>query len=256
MRGTLALGLIGLATVVGFAVWGVVTGEIWRVGVLDLIAVVLLMASGLIIGTLILGRMSGKTSETLNGSMANWATAIVGVAAVFLAYGSFRNQTRLAVEAQLSQESEHLQAMEMADPNLRCLYDNYGNPNYGECLAIAVKDSASWSKVMFYVEESWFVLEKSAEDRTNWGSKFAEDLKYWAEDVSKDPTGIFTYQLVSTEGGVDEARKVMRKAGVCIPDICQRYNLVYDRLAKKGLNKNLSNICQSTEHSMSRVRCP
>jgi hypothetical protein len=99
--------------------------------------------------------------------------------------------------------------MEMADPNLRCLYTS---------------KEADWSAASFYIEGVFWLLKKSEDDRKAWGSIYSDDIDYWREYVNEDPTGLFGY-LVSFHGA-EGAQKAMAQAGVNIPNLCGRYRRV------------------------------
>ncbi|HEX6859585.1 MAG TPA: hypothetical protein VF138_05220 [Caulobacteraceae bacterium] len=154
----------------------------------------------------------------------------VVIVGAFVAYSAFRNQLKLSAEVELNQEGSGLLDYEMADENIRCLYDNYGHYDSDHCLRVNASSSDHWSKAIFYVEETWFQLEKATRERAKWGSDYAEEVKYWAEDLGRDPTGLFSYYLVSSAPSVADAREEMRLAGVCIPDLCERYSYVLQAL--------------------------
>lgn len=174
------------------------------------------------------GRPKKETVATLKKAERDRAIAIYGVFLVivgaFIAYSAFRNQLKLSAEIALNQEGAGLLNYEMADPDIRCLYDSYGHHNEDQCLRTNTSSAAKWSKAIFYVEEAWFQLEKAKRERGKWGSDYAEEVRYWAEDLGRDPTGLFSYYLVSSSETVADARLEMELAGVCIPDLCERYH--------------------------------
>lgn len=158
--------------------------------------------------------------------------AILG--AVYIAYASFRNQARMSAEASLNSEAMILYQIEMASPELRCLYDNYGHARYQQCLDTIVSTEENWSRAILYVEESWYVLIASKADEIEWGSAYSDSIEFWREDIGKDPTGLFSYYLVATEG--ENARARMAEAGVEINNLCENYLRVWNTLARRSAN--------------------
>ena len=103
-----------------------------------------------------------------------------------------------------------------------------------------IESEGNWSLAIFYVEESWFILTRALEERLNWGSNYAESIEYWAEDVGRDPTGLFSYYLVSSERTMKDAEEAMVKAGVSIPDLCGNFRKVWLALLQKGKHPRLA----------------
>jgi hypothetical protein len=151
---------------------------------------------------------------------------ITGIIALYVAYASFRNQSRLTAETDLNSEAMQLYGLEMENKELRCLYFNYGHSDPPACLTSITTSSENWSRAILYVEEVWFVLQKAKEDQIQWGSTYASSIKFWADDVSKDPTGLFSYYLISTTESRAEAAQEMALAGVSIPDLCAGFGSV------------------------------
>ena len=179
------------------------------------------------------------------------------VVGAYVAYGSFRNQLRITAENALNEEGSALFDIEMeGDSDLRCIYDNYGHFAPDGCLLKIVSDEKLWSRAIFYVEESWFILEKAHQDRAQWGSDYARVLEYWAQDVSRDPTGLFSYYLVSSNDTVSEARGEMEASGVCIPDLCKGYQKVREALPDEAKDRQRAVVCLSdTDLTEARSAC-
>lgn len=154
----------------------------------------------------------------------------------YISYGSFRNQTRLSAETSLNQEAQSLMGYEMSIENkdVRCIYYNYGWDDYSECRKIYTSSREKWSSALFYAEEVIFVLTKANSDRDHWGSRYAYDVGYWQEDVSRDPTGLFSYYLVATSDNLSEAKKSMIDAGICIRNMCEGFNAVERSLGENA----------------------
>lgn len=233
----------------------------WSVRLLDSVVITAALAALLTLSALAVmlasrGRPLARKIEPVLGRF-DPMTIVTGVAAVlalFAAYGSFRNQTRLVSEGQLNSEAMILYQLEMQRPGLRCLYDNYGFPEYDACLARITANDENWSLAIFYVEEAWFVLLQSYEDRQNWGSTYVELIDFWRDDVGKDPTGLFTYYQVagtkrhlSNEARLVEAQQEMDRAGVFIArnEICKRYQKVRQALELANGQSDDRNVCGS-----------
>jgi len=151
----------------------------------------------------------------------------------FAGYSSFRNQGRLLSEASLSESGSQLYSLEMSNPGIRCVYSNYGFEDTGGCLTSFAKDEKSWSFVIFYVEESWFQLSQAKEEQDEWGSTYAEQVKYWAQDVERDPTGIFSFYLISSEASLIDAEQTMRDSNLWIAEPCAKFHVVWEALEKR-----------------------
>lgn len=190
-----------------------------------------------------------------------WVTAgtvagvIAVIAGVFTTYATMRNQLRITAETLLSDEGMHLYGYEMTRPELRCLYDNYATEDWTACLDRLAKDQGLWSLAIFYVEEAWFMIDKSIDDRESWGSIYADDLRYWAEDIAKDRTGIFTYYLVASSDSVCEARNRMIKAEICVPNLCEKYDLALASLKKAGRASTVQRCVTDVEREVSILQC-
>jgi hypothetical protein len=136
-------------------------------------------------------------------------TAVAAALAIFVAYASFRNQSRLAAEANLNAEGHALFEIEMSDrKGLRRLYSNYAHDDPDKCLLETVRNADQWSAALFYVEEALWLLEKAEDDRIAWGSAYSADIAYWREYINDDPTGMFSYYLVANRGGSSKRSSV------------------------------------------------
>lgn len=167
-----------------------------------------------------------------------------GFTTLYIAYASMRNQLRLAAEADINQEGFVIYNIEMSDPNVRCLYGNFGFDDPNNCLNINTSNAGSYSKAEFYVEESLYALHKSVQDAKTWHSHYEDDIFYWQQDVEQDPTGLFSYYIVSRYG-LEKGKKYFSDANLCIVNICNKYESVYNRLSHvdKNFQSRNSNRC-------------
>lgn len=230
----------------------------WNVGALDRVILLFPVAVFAVILAGVLYRLGRKrrvrTTEFWEPIVACLTVVLVFVG-IYAGYASFRNQTRLAAETALNDGADNLFAIEMDHPEIRCLYSNFGHDDPQACVARLAADRDRWSLAIFYVEESWFTLEKASEDRANWGSQYAGDIAYWADDVSDDPSGLFAFYLLN-QHSVAQAKARMTRAGVCIPDLCGGYSKVRGALlaAKAASGPDL---CASPAvRAQSRSVCP
>ena len=211
-------------------------GEIWRVYVLDTVALFVVFAASII--TVAAAYANHRSDASARARIDNWLkiAGVFGTAlAIFLTYGSFRNQVRLTSEGDLNQEAMALFEIEMAHAELRCVYDNYGGSDYEKCLQTLIKgEKGEWSLAMFYAEEAWFIIYRAKQDRKEWRSSYGDSLDYWVEDIEKDYTGIFSYQLVSTTDSMNELRTFLQDVDVRIPTICQKFLAVRAALVRAG----------------------
>jgi hypothetical protein len=211
--------------------------QIWAANTIDsvvLLIFTLVAAAALLWIVLYLLKPGSRPLHGLRRGFAGWVATAVLVLTLFVAYAAFRNQSRLSAEAALEQAGYDLYGIEMNEPKLRCLYFNYGHHDPNLCLERIVTDPDLWSLAIFYVEESWFQLEQANKERKEWGATYAEQIKYWAEDVSRDPTGLFAYYLLSSEDSMDDALATMEAASVEIENPCDNYRRVWEALARKG----------------------
>ncbi|WP_156400546.1 hypothetical protein [Caulobacter sp. Root655] len=156
--------------------------------------------------------------------------------ALLLTYWSVRIQSRLAADIALNASGEIFVEHETAKENFRCIYVWHAHSDNDKCIKNIMKDGSSYSEEMLYIEEVFFILKKAKSDRKIWGSGYAKEIEYWANDVSADPTGIFSYQLV-VENPKDFERE-MKDAGVSIDRVrlCRNYRKIWTILARNGAN--------------------
>ena len=211
-------------------------GLIWYARFVDVVVVGTLLLAAAV--GLQIARPDKKATDFAKSPEFAITTSLVLLGTLFVTYASFRNQTRLAAEVGLNVEAMEVYQLELAHPELRCLYDNYGHANYEACLTRIVADPAIWSRAIFYVEEAWFILDIARVDERQWGSTYSDSIEFWREDVGKDPTGLFSYYLVATaEGGqFSNAVAAMTSAGVEIQFLCANYLKVWRALQKQGAN--------------------
>jgi hypothetical protein len=213
------------------------TAQLWDAGNLDatlksaLSAVILLCTLALL--SLVFFPRS-KLFRELRREGFKWVSFAGVLLTLFAAYSAFRNQSMLTSEAALSSAGYDLYRLEMSRSEIRCLYFNYGHFNPRDCLSRMASSPDRWSFALFYVEETWFQLSQAPAEGAAWGSNYAETIKYWAQDVSRDPTGMFAYYLVSSSNSLDGARETMHAARVNIPNLCTRYRIVWHALRRFG----------------------
>ncbi|MGQ0444703.1 MAG: hypothetical protein ACT4O2_06145 [Beijerinckiaceae bacterium] len=210
--------------------------SLWAADKLDLVVTVALSAiillGALMLLSVVLFPHSDRLKELRRDSI-KWVGAVIVLLTLYAGYATFRNQGRLASEAALSAGGYHLYNLEMSHPEIRCLYFNYAHHDPRGCLERIISDPERWSFALFYVEEAWFQLEQAQTERIEWGSTYAQMIKYWAQDVSRDPTGLFAYYLVSSERSLDAAAETMRRSDVRIPAICANYRVVWRALYRR-----------------------
>jgi hypothetical protein len=187
---------------------------------------------------------SSRSATLRKERLRNHATAIIVVSTLFVTYGIFRNQAKLAANASLNDEVMQLYSIEMETDEVRCIYHNYGHDDPARCLSRLTSSGSNWSKAMFYVEETWYALERGEREFGEWGSDYSRSLEFWADDLERDPTGIFAYYMVANSEAPAEAISGMRTSGV-YPDeadpgawrhLCDRYISVWRNL---GANRPL-----------------
>lgn len=214
----------------------VLPGErLWSVKTLDLVVRIGLMILGILgIGWLAstLPFLDRQVRRQLRPAMRIGAALLV-VLTFFAGYSSFRNQGRLSSEAALGAGGYHLYNIEMGKEEIRCVYFNYGYHDASECRESLVKDMHAWTFAIYYVEEAWFQLAQAKREQDEWGATYAEQVKYWAQDVSRDPTGIFSYYLVSSEPSRRKVRETMADSGVSIADPCLGFQFIWSALERR-----------------------
>lgn len=177
---------------------------------------------------------TSAVAQRLRRDLIRAGGAAVIVLTFYAGYASFRNQGRLSSEAALNDNGYTLYQIEMDHEELRCLYFNYAHQRPKQCLDRIVSSDKNWSLALFYVEEAWFQLSQAQKERKEWGATYAEQIQYWAQDVSRDPTGLFSYYLISSEKSLEDAQSTMSSSDVSIKDLCGRYILVWTALGRYG----------------------
>lgn len=124
-------------------------------------------------------------------------TLSIALIGVYVTYSIFRNQAQQNAEFSLSNQGTDFVNWERESPEIICLYQWHAFDDAVECRKAIFASPFAYRKTMLYIEETLFMLETAEADRDRWGSRFAEDIKFWADDVSEDPTGMFAYNLVS-----------------------------------------------------------
>lgn len=238
IRGINFVALVAIATLVVFQLikWFVPEERLWAADNLDLIVTrgLGLIAIVVVVWGFISLLPESEFFKRARDGLMSLATALLVILTVFAGYASFRNQSRLSSEAALNDAGYTLYNLEMEKTELRCLYFNYGHSSPDQCLSAIVNDPQFWSLAIFYVEESWFQLEGAKKEQDEWGATYAESIKYWAQDVGRDPTGLFSYYLVSSEKSIEKAVGTMLSSGVEIDGMCAKYRKVWRALYKVG----------------------
>lgn len=235
-----------LAAIIALAIFGDIPtqrSDVWSVETLDRVVIVTLafMAGLVFLSGLLSTWSSPKISgRALKRGVIRGGGAILLGLTLYATYGAFRNQSRLTAEQNLNSEAMQLYQLEIDNPELRCLYYNYGHTTPGRCLANLISTEEKWSLAIFYVEEVWFVLAKAETDEREWGSTYSETINWWRVDVARDPTGIFSYYVVAgewadePEGAVQRARDYMASARVDMKYMCRRYHRVWEELRRSS----------------------
>lgn len=175
-------------------------------------------------------------------SVGAWRLAIrhggvlMAALALLLTYWSVRIQSRLAADIALNASGEIFVEHEMKNENFRCIYEWHAFSDKNKCINAMLGSGKLYSEEMLYIEEVFFILKKAKSERKIWGAGYAREIKYWAADVSADPTGIFSYQLVAENP--ESFDQEMKEAGVSIDRarLCRNYREIWTVLAKKGAN--------------------
>lgn len=156
---------------------------------------------------------------------------------VFVAYGALRNQSRLTAEIAINEDGGRIAEWERENPAVRCLYSWFddappraeaGDRIANACLARIVADRETYTEVMLYIEEAFYLLGRAARDRKQWGSTYYSEIKYWQSDVGEDQTGLFAFHLLNRYPlepappgqNLEAAKREMRAAGVEIGNLC------------------------------------
>ena len=150
--------------------------------------------------------------------LAKWLSAAPKVLAfcvvltgLYVTYSVFRNQAQQNAEIELNNHGSDFVSWERSSPEIICLYEWHAYDEPDKCRRNILMDPIKYRNAMLYMEEAIFLLETARSDRERWGSRYAEDVKFWAEDISADPTGLFAYNLVSEN---DDPQDTARRAGL------------------------------------------
>jgi hypothetical protein len=210
--------------------------EVWSANTVDTAVisavVIFLLVSGLV--TFSMSKPQIPWLRDVRRNALGWGGAALAILTVYVAYASFRNQSMLSSEEALNDAGYQLYEIEMRQAELRCLYFNYGYSSPRRCLEELVSTPERWSLALFYVEEAWFQLKKANVERSRWGGSYAEEIRYWAQDVERDPTGMFSYYLISSEGSLEDARETMGESAISIGNPCRNFMWVWTALRQRG----------------------
>ena len=130
---------------------------------------------------------------------------------LYVTYSVFRNQAQQNAEVELNKNGSEFVLWERSHPEIICLYRWHAYDDPASCRAGILQDPVNYRNAMLYMEEAIFLLETARSDRERWGSRYAEDITFWAEDMSEDPTGLFAYNIVSENA---DPQDVARRAGL------------------------------------------
>lgn len=233
-----AVAVFTLAILVLFAIWWSQRGSLWSGSTIDAVVrgtisfATVALLGGVVVALIFPGFFS---RQMLRDVVVPIGGAVLLVITLYVGYATFRNQTRLTAEADLNAEAMQLYELELANPQIRCLYYNYRSEDSNRCLERIVADPQIWSLTIFYVEEAWFVLTKAGRDRDEWGSTYAASVQFWVDDVELDPTGMFSFYLVMSSDTLREARAVLAQTGVEMgtEQLCVNYGRVWRELARR-----------------------
>jgi hypothetical protein len=216
---------------------------IWSGIVLDLTVVTTVLIVVSLVSSYMLQSklLVGDELKTLRDSLIATGGILLTCAALYVSYASFRNQTRLTAQQALNEEGSALLQMEMSNPTLRCIYYNYGFTNEAACKDEILSNPDEWSKMIFYVEETWYALQRAQREYDDWGSDYSDTIAYWMEDVERDPLGLFAYYLVTSSDTLAEAVTDMKTAGVhrdlsireSVRHLCERFLRVWIPLGSR-----------------------
>lgn len=165
-----------------------------------------------------------------------WMTAAVAMLGIVVTYSIFRNQALQNAENSLNEQGTNFVNWERSAPEVKCLYEWHAFDDASRCLDLISASPDTYRNVMLYIEEALFLLETAESDRKNWGSGYADDVKYWAEDISADPTGMFAYNIVS-ENDDPLAMVESTRLSMSPSQLCDGYERVVRHLSsKEGAN--------------------
>lgn len=169
---------------------------------------------------------------------AVWGSIIAATMAIFLTYATVRLQTVLAADVSYDQIGVSFVQDEMENETFRCLYTWHAFDDPIACRERIFSSVDSYSKTMLYMEEVVFFLEEAKNDRRVWGNSYWEDIQYWADSVSVDHTGLFSYLIVVNAAPGSDPMEVVRAASLTISRkrLCANYRAVTEHLDRVGAN--------------------
>lgn len=171
----------------------------WNPGTVDVVAAISLISAAVALMVSAFRRVyrQGGPSDTKSASeyWGRFGSAALAIIAIYLTYAVFRNQAKQAEEAALNQRAATILLMESSDQNIRCLYEWRGFDAPENCLQKNL-DKDQWSKTQLYIEETINFFWEARVDGQHYGANNFHGMTEWADDISKDPTGLFSYYLV------------------------------------------------------------
>lgn len=164
----------------------------------------------------------------------SWIVGFVGVLGLLLTYGTVRSQLQQNSDNAFNEQGVFFVQSEYDEPYFRCLYSWHAHNDPDGCLQGIASSETLYTKTMLYIEEVFYILTAANIERTLWRSRYTEDVGYWREDVSADPTGLFSYQTVVENP--EDPQAALQRAGVEIdPDrLCLNYRRVHRQLVLSG----------------------
>lgn len=260
---------------------------LWHIWIFDLIAWVLLaVAIFLVVGIWIRplrrwlwGRLSrghpatsGDVEQSLQPTARlRWRLELIAVVAgivggylaVYMAYGTLRNQSMLAAKTAINADAGRLLDWERTSTHIRCLYNWYSTYDDGDaCLAMIATDRDLYSEVSLYIEEVFFIFKQARSDEQLWRSGYIESIAYWRAGVEEDPTGLFSNYLATVNAYTEPAntRKSVeadiQEAGIKIKfqDICDAHHRVRACFQAAGQDVRVSEACKEDRISTQAAR--
>lgn len=178
--------------------------------------------------------------------------------AVYVAYGTLRNQALLTAKTAINADAGRLLEWEKDRPYIRCLYNWYSTYDNGDaCLAEIAASPDKYSEASIYIEEVFFILKQSKLDERQWGSDYIESIEYWRRGVEEDPTGLFANYLSVVDSYVDpptsmaKAKVSAEAAGIEMPNMCDGYHRARACFQAVGQNVRESDACKAAPISQS-----
>lgn len=176
---------------------------------------------------------------------------IGGYLAVYMAYGTLRNQSMLAAKSSINADAGRLLDWERTRPQIRCLYNWYSTHDDGDaCLATIAADADLFSEASLYIEEVFFIFKQARQDERMWRSGYVESIWYWRAGVEEDPTGLFgNYLATSPPGTKQSVRNHIQASSVAMPNVCDAHYRVRACFRSIGQDVSFSQACQNHQIS-------